>query len=101
MKLLAIDGNSILNRAFYGIKLLTTKNGEFTNGIYGFLSILLRMLEETQPDAVACAFDMRGPTFRHNMFCLLYTSSGSIFYRWDCPCFPHFGKAHGGDASAS
>ncbi|MBC8585917.1 DNA polymerase I [Youxingia wuxianensis] len=68
MKLLAIDGNSILNRAFYGIKLLTTKNGEFTNGIYGFLSILLRMLEETQPDAVACAFDMRGPTFRHNMF---------------------------------
>ncbi|WP_147539067.1 DNA polymerase I [Anaerotruncus rubiinfantis] len=68
MKLLAIDGNSILNRAFYGIKALTTKNGEFTNGIYGFLNILLKLLEETQPDAVACAFDLRAPTFRHQMF---------------------------------
>lgn len=68
MKLLAIDGNSILNRAYYGIKALTTKNGEFTNGIYGFLSILLKLLDETQPDAVACAFDLRAPTFRHKMY---------------------------------
>ena len=68
MKLLAIDGNSILNRAYYGIKALTTKNGEFTNGIYGFLNILLKVMEETRPDAVACAFDLRGPTFRHELY---------------------------------
>lgn len=68
MKLLAIDGNSILNRAFYGIKTLTTKDGEFTNGIYGFLSIFRKLLDEVQPEAVACAFDLRAPTFRHNMF---------------------------------
>ena len=68
MKLLAVDGNSILNRAYYGIKTLTTKNGEFTNGIYGFLTILRSMLDEVQPDAVACAFDLRAPTFRHQMF---------------------------------
>ena len=68
MKLLALDGNSILNRAFYGIKLLTTKDGRFTNGIYGFLTILLRLLEETKPDAVAIAFDVKAPTFRHEMY---------------------------------
>ena len=68
MKLLAIDGNSIMNRAFYGIKLLTTKGGIYTNGIYGFLSILLRVLEETAPDRVAVAFDKKGPTFRHQQF---------------------------------
>ncbi|MEM1485221.1 DNA polymerase I [Oscillospiraceae bacterium PP1C4] len=68
MKLLAIDGNSILNRAYYGIKALTTKNGEFTNGIYGFLSILLKVLDEVKPDAVACAFDLRAPTFRHKLY---------------------------------
>ena len=68
MKLLAVDGNSILNRAYYGIKALTTKNGEFTNGIYGFLSILLRVLDEVEPDAVAVAFDLRAPTFRHKLY---------------------------------
>ena len=68
MKLLAVDGNSILNRAYFGIKALTTKNGEFTNGIYGFLTILLRLLEEVQPDAVACAFDLKAPTFRHQLY---------------------------------
>lgn len=68
MKLLAVDGNSILNRAYYGIKALTTKNGEFTNGIYGFLSILLRILDEVEPDAVAVAFDLRAPTFRHKLY---------------------------------
>ena len=65
MKLLAIDGNSILNRAFYGIKLLTTREGEPTNGIYGFLTILLRLLEDIAPDGVAVCFDLRAPTFRH------------------------------------
>ncbi len=68
MKLLAIDGNSILNRAFYGIKLLTTKTGEFTNGIYGFLNILHRLTELEQPDGVAVAFDLRHPTFRHQKY---------------------------------
>ena len=68
MKLLVLDGNSIVNRAFYGIKLLTTKSGEFTNGIVGFLNILEKLKEETQPDAVAVAFDMRAPTFRHKAF---------------------------------
>lgn len=69
MKLLALDGNSILNRAFYGIKLLTTKDGsKFTNGIYGFLNILLRLREEVSPDAVAIAFDVKAPTFRHEMY---------------------------------
>ncbi len=69
MKLLALDGNSILNRAFYGIKLLTTKDGsKFTNGIYGFLNILLRLKDEVSPDAVAIAFDLKAPTFRHEMY---------------------------------
>lgn len=68
MKLLVLDGNSILNRAFYGIKLLTTKQGEYTNGIFGFLTMLQKLLEETQPQAVAIAFDMRAPTFRHKEY---------------------------------
>ena len=65
MKLLAVDSNSVLNRAFYGIKVLTTKEGIYTNGIYGFLNILLKLCEEVQPDAIACAFDLKAPTFRH------------------------------------
>ena len=68
MKLLVLDGNSILNRAFYGIRLLTTKEGLFTNGIYGFLTILQKLNSETEPDAVAIAFDMRAPTFRHKEY---------------------------------
>ena len=68
MKLLVLDGNSILNRAFYGIKLLSTKAGDFTNGIYGFLTMLRRLLDETDPDAVAIAFDKKAPTFRHKMY---------------------------------
>ena len=68
MKLLVIDGNSIINRAFYGIKLLTTKDGKFTNGIYGFLNILIKLRDEVNPDAVAVAFDLKEPTFRHKMY---------------------------------
>ena len=68
MKLLVLDGNSILNRAFYGIKLLSTKSGDFTNGIYGFLTMLKKIQDETQPQAVAIAFDRRAPTFRHKMY---------------------------------
>lgn len=68
MKLLVLDGNSIFNRAFYGIKLLTTKDGFYTNAIYGFLSILIKLKSETNPDAVAIAFDMKAPTFRHEKY---------------------------------
>lgn len=68
MRLLVIDGNSILNRAFYGIKLLTTKDGRFTNGIYGFMNIFHRLLEDCTPDRVAIAFDLKAPTFRHKMY---------------------------------
>ncbi|MDD4698650.1 MAG: DNA polymerase I [Oscillospiraceae bacterium] len=68
MKLLAIDGNSVINRAFYGIKLLTTKDGQYTNGIYGFVNILNKLIELENPDAVAVAFDLRSPTFRHKKY---------------------------------
>lgn len=68
MKLLVIDGNSLLNRAFYGIRLLTTKDGRFTNGIYGFLNMMLKICGECDPDAIAVAFDLRAPTFRHKMY---------------------------------
>ena len=65
MKLLAIDGNSILNRAFYGIKLLSNKKGQFTNAIFGFMNIYMRNVSDVSPDSVAVAFDLRSPTFRH------------------------------------
>ncbi|MDE5669880.1 MAG: DNA polymerase I, partial [Eubacterium sp.] len=68
MRLLVIDGNSIVNRAFYGIKLLTTKSGYYTNAIYGFLNILLKNQDLCNPDAVAVAFDVHVPTFRHKMY---------------------------------
>lgn len=68
MKLLVLDGNSILNRAFYGIKLLSTKDGRFTNGIYGFMNILFSLRENYSPDAVAIAFDVKVPTFRHELY---------------------------------
>lgn len=65
MKLLAIDGNSILNRAFYGIKLLSNKKGVFTNAIFGFMNIYLKNFTDVKPDSVAVAFDLKSPTFRH------------------------------------
>ncbi len=68
MKLLAIDGNSIINRAFYGIKLLTAKDGTYTNAVYGFINILNRLTELEKPDGVAVAFDLKAPTFRHKKY---------------------------------
>ena len=65
MKLLILDGNSVINRAFYGVKPLTTREGLYTHAIYGFLNILERMEKEEQPEAVCVAFDLHGPTFRH------------------------------------
>ena len=68
MKLLILDGNSVINRAFYGVQALTTRDGLFTNAIYGFLNILERMEKEEQPEAVCVAFDLHGPTFRHERY---------------------------------
>lgn len=68
MKLLVLDGNSIINRAFYGIKLLTTKDGRYTNAIYGFMNIFYKLCDELHPDSVAFAFDLKAPTFRHKMY---------------------------------
>ena len=65
MKLLILDGNSVINRAFYGVKPLTNREGLFTHAIYGFLNILERMEKEEQPEAICVAFDLHGPTFRH------------------------------------
>ena len=70
-KLVLIDGNSILNRAFYGImgnKMLTTKEGTPTNAVYGFLAIMFKILEEIKPEYLVVAFDMKGPTKRHEMY---------------------------------
>ena len=64
-KLMVIDGNSIINRAFYGIRMLTTRDGTPTNAVYGFLTILLRLLDEAEPDALCVTFDRKAPTFRH------------------------------------
>ena len=68
MKFLILDGNSILNRAFYGIRILTTQDGRFTNGIYGFMTTLTKLLDAVKPEAVAIAFDLKAPTFRHKMY---------------------------------
>ncbi|MCD7859060.1 MAG: DNA polymerase I [Firmicutes bacterium] len=68
MKLLILDGNSVINRSYYGVKPLTNREGLYTHAIYGFLNILERMEKEEQPEAVCVAFDLQGPTFRHEKF---------------------------------
>ncbi len=67
-KLLCIDGNSILNRSFYGIRLLTTKDGFPTNALYGLVNVISRELEAIKPDYAAIAYDLKAPTFRHTMY---------------------------------
>ncbi len=67
-KLLIIDSNSIINRAFYGVRYLSAKDGTPTNAIYGFLNILLKLIKEQQPDYICAAFDLKAPTFRHKMY---------------------------------
>ena len=64
MKCMVIDGNSIINRAFYGVRPLSTRDGTPTNAVYGFLNILLKLLDEEAPDALAVTFDRTAPTFR-------------------------------------
>ncbi len=68
MKLLILDGNSVINRAYFGVKPLTTREGLYTHAIFGFLNILEKVEREEQPDAVCVAFDLHGPTFRHEMY---------------------------------
>ena len=65
MKLMILDGNSVINRAYFGVKPLTTREGLYTHAVFGFLNILERMEKEEQPEAVCVAFDLHGPTFRH------------------------------------
>ena len=67
-KIVLIDGHSILNRAFYGLPMLTNSEGKHTNAVYGFLNIMFKVLEEEQADYVAVAFDLHAPTFRHKMY---------------------------------
>lgn len=67
-KILCIDGNSILNRQFYGIRFLSTKDGFPTNAVFGFVNVLIRQIEALEPDAIAVAFDLKAPTFRHKMY---------------------------------
>lgn len=70
-KLVLIDGNSIMNRAFYGImgsKILTTKDGKYTNAVYGFLAILFKLLEDINPNYLVVAFDLKAPTARHKLY---------------------------------
>ena len=68
MKLMILDGNSLVNRAFYGIRMLTAPDGTPTNAVYGFLSILQRLLDEESPDALCVTFDVPAPTFRHKRY---------------------------------
>ena len=65
MKLMILDGNSVINRAYYGVHPLTTRDGMYTNAIFGFLNILERVRREERPEALCVAFDLHGPTFRH------------------------------------
>ena len=67
-KFLILDANSIINRAFYGVRLLTTKDGTYTNAVYGFLNIMFKYIEEINPSYIAAAFDLKAPTFRHKMY---------------------------------
>lgn len=70
-KLVLVDGNSIMNRAFYGImgsKMLTTKEGKYTNAVYGFLAILFKLLEDVNPEYLVVAFDLKAPTARHKLY---------------------------------
>ena len=68
MKLMILDGNSIVNRAYYGVRPLNAPDGTPTNAIYGFVAILQRLLEEQQPQAVCVSFDLKAPTFRHRQY---------------------------------
>ena len=68
MRLMVIDGNSLMNRAFYGVRALTTRDGRFTNAIFGFLNMLDKLKRQAEPEGIAVAFDVHAPTFRHKLY---------------------------------
>ena len=78
--LLLIDGHSIMNRAFYGIPMLTNHEGIHTNAIYGFINIMLKAMEDEKSDHIAVAFDLKAPTFRHKMY-EMYKGTRSLCLR--------------------
>ena len=67
-KLVLIDGNSLINRAFYAMPILSTKDGVYTNAVYGFMNMFFKMISDEKPTYIAVAFDLKAPTFRHNMY---------------------------------
>ena len=67
-KLLIIDSNSLINRAFYGVRFLSSRDGTPTNAIYGFFMTLMKLIDDNKPDYICAAFDLKAPTFRHKMF---------------------------------
>ena len=67
-KILLVDGHSIANRAFYGVPLLSNSQGVYTNAVYGFINIFMKVVEMEKPDLAAVAFDVKAPTFRHNLY---------------------------------
>ena len=68
MKVMVLDGNSIINRAFYGVRELKAPDGTPTNALFGFLNILSKLIDDHAPDKIIAAFDLKGPTFRHLKF---------------------------------
>mgnify|MGYP002675098947 CR=1 FL=1 len=83
MKLMVIDGNSIINRSFYGIRPLSTREGLFTHAVYGFVTTMQRLLDEEQPEALCVAFDRREPTFQTKIISLPATPCPRS---WPCRC---------------
>ena len=67
-RLLILDSNSIINRAFYGIRTLNAPDGTPTNAVYGFLNILIKLITDHKPDYIVAAFDLKAPTFRHKLY---------------------------------
>ena len=84
-KVVLIDGHSILNRAFYGVPVLTNSEGLHTNGIYGFLNIMFKVLDEEQAEGLMVAFDLKAPTFRHKMYEAYKGTRKKFFSRWEFP----------------
>ena len=86
-KLMVLDGNSIVNRAFYGVSSnLTTRTGQPTNAVFGFLNILNKLLDEEQPQALCVTFDRKAPTFRHLAYEAIRPSASPCPRSWPARC---------------
>ena len=86
MLLLALDGNSIVNRAFYGVRPLTTRDGLYTNAIYGFLNILQKLLDETKPEALCVTFDKKRPPSAILPMRIIRGPGSRCRRNWPCRC---------------